>query len=218
MAEIMVNLQELIGTEIKINGKYVRVLSATEDENNIVPKTEKVEVKKDDDLVKIVKAFEGFFPNSYLCPANVWTVGYGTTIYSNGNKVKSGEKITMENALLEMKYELDKCRKQLYEVVKVKLTKNQEDALVSFIYNCGIGNFKKSTLLKKLNAGDYESIPNELMKWVNGGGKALKGLWRRRASEALLFLGNKEFIVSSGKVPSGWENMKYFSETYKNLV
>jgi GH24 family phage-related lysozyme (muramidase) len=73
------------------------------------------------------------------------------------------------------------------KLVKVPLEPWQFDALVSFCYNCGEGNLAKSTLLKKVNAGDFEDAALEFQKWNKGGGKVLPGLVRRRASEALLF-------------------------------
>ena len=76
----------------------------------------------------------------------------------------------------------------VYENVKVGLNQNQFDALVSLTYNIGIGAFSKSTLLKKLNAGDYKGTSNQFDVWVNAGGKRLDGLVKRRAKEKALFL------------------------------
>lgn len=195
---------EILDNKIIVDG-IVYIPELTNEDNN-------------NNLIKIVKSFEGFYKNSYKDPVGIWTIGYGTIKYKNGKKVQAGETITETQAIDEMMYELNNDKSNMYKYVKVKLNQNQEDALVSFIYNLGIGNFQKSTLLKKLNAGDYSSVPNEMMKWINAGGSPLKGLWRRRASESLLFIGEKNFIIKTEKVPSNWANMKYFSDDYKNLV
>jgi lysozyme len=137
--------------------------------------------------VGLVKHFEGLFLMSYLCPAQVWTIGYGHTgITHNDGTVKRGMKITQEKAegLLAMdlntKYAPDVTR-----MVKVPLTQNQFDALVSFHFNTGA--LGKSTLLRKLNAGDYQGAAAEFGKWTRGGGRVLPGLVRRRKAERHLF-------------------------------
>jgi lysozyme len=81
---------------------------------------------------------------------------------------------------------MDKCR-DVDSLVKVSLNDNQYAAIVSFAFNLGVGNLKQSTLLKKLNAGDFAGAANEFAKWNKAGGKVLAGLTRRRAAEAELF-------------------------------
>ena len=138
--------------------------------------------------IELIKQFEGFFPDAYLCPASVPTIGFGTIKYQNGNKVHLGEKITIEQAEDELMYEL----KKICMVFKPNLNQNQFDALVSFAYNLGTGALLNSTLYKKVKANPNDvSIRDEFMKWnkarVNGKLKELKGLTRRRKAEADLY-------------------------------
>ena len=83
-----------------------------------------------------------------------------------------------------MRSDLERFERGVNGLVKVELTKNQFDVLVSFAYNCGLGSLKKSTLLKRVNAKRFDDVPAELMKWTRGGGKVLPGLVRRRRAEA----------------------------------
>lgn len=139
--------------------------------------------------VDLIKKFEGYFPNAYLCPAGVPTIGFGSTMWSDGKKVKLGEKISMENAEKLLLWEL---QQKEHSLNKLKLNQNQFDALMSFVYNVGVGNLMKSTLYKKalLNAND-PTIRDEFMKWnkarVKGVLTPLKGLTRRRQEEANLY-------------------------------
>ena len=136
----------------------------------------------------LIKEFEGFVANAYLCPAKVWTIGIGTTVYPNGVKVKKGDKCTEEQALKYLQHDLKSFEKTVNDSVKVPLSQNQFDALVSLAYNIGSGAFKNSTLLKKLNAKDYAGAADQFPRWNKGGGKVLKGLVRRRDAERALFL------------------------------
>ena len=136
----------------------------------------------------LIREFEGFMASAYLCPANVWTIGIGTTVYPNGAKVKKGDKCTEEQALEYLQHDLKSFEKTVNDSVKVDLTQNQFDALVSLTYNIGSTAFKNSTLLKKLNAKDYAGAADQFLVWNKGGGKVLKGLVRRRDAERALFL------------------------------
>ena len=104
---------------------------------------------------KLIKSFEGFRAIAYICPAGVPTIGYGTTRI-NGSRVKEGMKITSDEAEVFLEQDLKVFEDAINHNVLVEINQNQFDALVSFVYNVGIANFKKSTLLKKLNKGDYE--------------------------------------------------------------
>lgn len=132
--------------------------------------------------VNLIKSCEGFRNEAYLCPAKVWTIGYGTT-----RNVQPGMTITESQGQELLQDDLVVFEKAINEQVKVPLTQNQFDALVCFVYNVGQGNFKSSTLLKKLNAGEYSAVPEELQKWTKGGGKVLPGLVKRRQAEAELW-------------------------------
>lgn len=133
--------------------------------------------------LNLVKHFEGLYQKAYLCPAKVWTIGYGHT-----KDVSEGDVITekeAENLLCDdMQYSADAVTR----IINVPLNDNQFAALVSFTFNCGEGALASSTLCKKLNNGDYASVPSELNRWVKAGGKTLQGLVKRRAAEGDLWL------------------------------
>ena len=138
--------------------------------------------------IQLVKSFEGCFFNAYLCPAKVWTIGYGSTKYPNGNAVKQGDKITQQEAETLLSDTLDEFSKGVSKLIKVELNDNQFSALVSFAFNLGVGSLSKSTLLKKVNANPNDkTIENEFMRWVSAGGKKLNGLVRRRTAESKLY-------------------------------
>jgi len=122
------------------------------------------------------------------------TIGVGHT----GPDVKPGMRITGAQSREFLRKDLDQFEATVESAVKVPLSDNQFAALVSFAFNVGEGNFRKSTLLKKLNKGDYDSVPVELMKWVNSKGKRLSGLVNRRTQEGALW--GKGEHVSSGSV------------------
>ena len=132
--------------------------------------------------VAIVKEHEGCRLTSYLCPAGIWTIGYGST-----REVTAGMTITQDQADGRLLLDLAGAGQAVASFVKVILTDNQFSALVSFVFNVGSGHFAKSTLLEKLNAGNYAAVPDELNKWRRGGGKVLDGLVVRRAAEGELF-------------------------------
>ena len=132
--------------------------------------------------VELIKYFEGFEDTAYLCPANVWTIGYGRT-----RNVKEGDRITEPQAERDLLEELEEFKHQVLHSVKVELTQNELDALTSWTYNLGVGNLKSSTLLKKLNAGSKDEVPAEMLRWNKASGKVLAGLTKRREAEAELW-------------------------------
>lgn len=136
----------------------------------------------------LIISFEGIRLEAYKCPAGVWTIGVGSTVPA----VHAGEVITKQQALARFDKDLTKFENAVDRLVKVPLTQNQFDALVSFTFNVGEGALAKSTLLKKLNAGDYDAVPTELMRWTKGGGRELPGLVRRRRAEAAMWRGVDE--------------------------
>jgi len=139
-------------------------------------------MKVSQDCVDLVKFFEGFEGKAYLCPANVWTIGYGRT-----RDVQEGDIITEPQAERDLLEELEEFAEQVLNSVKVELTQNELDALTSWTYNLGVGNLQSSTLLKKLNAGDKNSVPSEMVRWNKAAGKVLAGLTKRREAEATLW-------------------------------
>lgn len=136
--------------------------------------------------LSLIKSFEGLKLTCYLDAVGVPTIGYGTT--KNLTKADVGRKtITEAEATRLLLEDVGIFEKAVDKLVKVKLTDNQRGALVSFTYNLGPGNFGSSTLLKKVNAGDFKGAALEFAKWDKAGGKVLAGLTRRRAAEAELF-------------------------------
>ena len=139
-------------------------------------------MKVSQECIDLVKFFEGFEPKAYLCPANVWTIGYGRT-----KNVKEGDELTEPQAERDLFEELDEFAEQVLNRVKVDLEQNELDALTSWTYNLGVGNLRSSILLKKLNSGDKNSVPSEMVRWNKAAGKVLAGLTRRREAEAKLW-------------------------------
>lgn len=139
-------------------------------------------------LKELVKEFEGCKLSAYKCPAGIWTIGFGNTIYENGKAVKEGDKITLERAEQLLEIILIKFIQQVGEVVKSEINQNQKDALTDFAYNCGVGNLKSSTLLKKVNKNPKDpTIKDEFLKWNKSNGKVLNGLTKRRQAESNLY-------------------------------
>jgi len=138
--------------------------------------------------IPIIKKYEGLKLQAYICPAGIPTIGYGSTFYENGSKVVLGEKISIERADILLMNTVLKFEQSIRDLVKSKVNDNQIGALTSFAFNVGVGNLKKSTLLKKVNANPADqSIRVEFMKWNKAGGKVLNGLTKRRAEEADLY-------------------------------
>ncbi|MGC9309319.1 MAG: lysozyme [Candidatus Nanoarchaeia archaeon] len=132
--------------------------------------------------LEMIKGFEGFREEAYRCPAGVWTIGYGTT-----GDVSQGDTITKSEAEARLRKDLESRERVVREYVDVNLSQQQYDALVSFVYNVGEEAFRNSTLLRKLNKGDYEGASQEFGRWVYANGQKLEGLERRRDIEARLF-------------------------------
>ena len=142
----------------------------------------------------LIKKFEGLFLNGYICPAGVPSIGWGTTIYPAGAKVKITDKITEADANKYLEYEVNEKAKEIEPLIKgVTLTQNQFDAIVCFAYNVGVSAFRNSTLRKLIQSNPKHSdIPAAFAMWnkarVDGKMVELKGLTKRRASEAALYL------------------------------
>lgn len=138
----------------------------------------------------LIKSFEGLSLSAYPDPATKaepYTIGYGTTIYDDGRKVRLGDVITKERADELLKKDVDVRASQISIIVPT-LTQNQFNALVSFAYNCGVEALRKSTLLKKVKKNPSDpSIELEFMKWNKAGGKEFKGLTKRRQAESDLY-------------------------------
>ena len=131
---------------------------------------------------EILKYFEGCKLTAYQDSVGVWTIGYGHT-----KGVYDGMTITQDEAEQMLLTELEEYEGYIESMVTVPLTQNQFDALVVWIYNLGPTNFRNSTLLKELNAGNYNAAGQEITRWNKAGGKVLAGLVKRREAEAELF-------------------------------
>ncbi|ECF6053861.1 TPA: lysozyme [Salmonella enterica subsp. enterica serovar Ball] len=133
--------------------------------------------------LNLIKEFEGLRLQAYKCPSDIWTIGYGHTAGIGPDDV-----ITEAQAISLLCQDVAASERAVNQYTHVLLTQNQFDALVSFVFNLGVGSFRTSTLLKKLNAGDYDGAAREFGRWIHAGGKALPGLVRRREAERALFL------------------------------
>ena len=134
--------------------------------------------------LEMIKSYEGLRLKGYLpTPHDVPTIGYGHT-----KTARLGMVITEKEAEHLLKKDLVWVQNTIAANVKVPLTQNQYDALCSFIYNLGATNFRRSTLLAKLNKQNYKGAADELLRWDKQGNKVLRGLTRRRKAERGLFL------------------------------
>jgi len=134
----------------------------------------------------LLKYFEGCETVAYQDSVGVWTIGYGHT-----KGVVEGMTITEAEADSMLSKELEEYESYVENMVEVELTQEQFDALTVWVYNLGPTNFRNSTLLKKLNSGDYSAVPTEIKRWNKAGGKVLKGLVKRREAEAAMFEGKE---------------------------
>lgn len=137
----------------------------------------------------LIKKHEGFRNHPYLCPAGVPTIGYGTTFYPDGTKVTMDDPpVTQLKATEYLLEVVEQFEQGVKSVVTSDITQNQFDALVSFAYNLGMANLRRSTLLKKVNENPNDpSIKDEFLRWINANGKPLKGLKKRRNMEAWVY-------------------------------
>jgi lysozyme len=142
------------------------------------------------DAAKIIADFEGLRLRAYKDSGGIWTIGYGTTINPDtGLPIKQGDSITKETALRWLKIQTASVASRVKALIKRPVTDNQLAALTSLAYNIGLGAFGRSTLLRKLNAGENsQAIAAEFLKWNKVAGKEVAGLTKRRKLEADLFL------------------------------
>ena len=147
-----------------------------------------------------LKQWEGLRTKAYRDDGGVWTIGYGHTAMAGAPKPHAGMVISTEEAEKILLKDLVQYEAAVESLVKVELNDNQFAALVSFVYNIPLAKFKKSTLLKKLNAGNYDAVPTELMKWINVDGKKNQGLVNRRRAEGYLWM-EGAFVASKNVVP-----------------
>lgn len=132
-------------------------------------------------LTDLLKRFEGCKLKAYKCPAGVWTIGFGST-----RGVKEGDVITQAEADAML---LEEAQEYLDEALRLSprlrsATPGQQAAIASFVYNCGAGNYKKSTLKRNIDAGDFNEAKHSIKMWKKADGKVLRGLVTRRQAEA----------------------------------
>ena len=155
----------------------------------------------------LIKAFEGFRARAYKCPAGIWTIGYGHTSNAGPPDVHEGMVVSRDEADAILARDAQSFAAGVAKDLKVEIGDQQFSALVSFAYNVGLGNFRSSSVLRAVNAGDVTAVPRRLQLWIRAGGKVLPGLVRRRAAEAELFVGEGRALETpsgtSISVPSG---------------
>lgn len=138
------------------------------------------------DAYELIKQFEGLRLEAYLCPAGIWTIGYGHT-----SGVSPNSFITIQEADEYLHRDVAAIEMQLNKL-NLSLRQCQWDAIVSFVFNVGIGNFKSSTLLAKIRINpDDNSIMDEFLRWVYANGKVMRGLQKRRLTEMKLYFSDK---------------------------
>lgn len=140
-------------------------------------------MKISEEGLDFIEKMEGVEYSSYLDTGGVWTIGVGHT----GPEVVRGVKATPEQVNAWLAEDVKDAEDAVNKYVKVALTQNQFDALVSFVFNVGWYAFYKSTMLKLLNSGLYKEASEQFGRWVKDNGKVIKGLVNRRAAEAALF-------------------------------
>ena len=136
--------------------------------------------------IELLKHFEGCELKAYQDSVGVWTIGYGHT-----KGIYEGLEITQSEAEKMLVDELPEYEGYITDKVVPMLQQHEFDALVCWVYNLGPTNLSSSTMLKKLNAGEFKEVPFQMKRWDNAGGQPLLGLTRRRNAEALLFKGEQ---------------------------
>ena len=148
-------------------------------------------MKVPDEGLSLIKRFEGFRGLAYRCPSGVWTIGYGHTSQAGPPAVAPGMLMSEPTAEKILRSDVEAFAQGVTAELRRDIDDAQFSALVSFAYNVGLGACRSSSVLKAVNAGDFEAVPRRLGLWVKGGGKVLPGLVKRRAAEAALFMGGE---------------------------
>ncbi len=149
----------------------------------------------------LIRHFEGFKPVAYFDSVGVPTIGYGHTRTVSAEDVRNERRIDQAQAEHLLRSDCTGAEEDVVRYINVPLNDNQFSALVSFVFNLGGGALKQSTLRRKLNAGDYDSVPSEMARWIKAGGKVLNGLLRRRHAEAELFTAPDRIPAASEPKP-----------------
>ena len=139
-------------------------------------------MKISEDGLELIKKFEGCETTAYQDSVGVWTIGFGHT-----KGVEEGQTCSIEDAESMLADEMDEYEGYINNMVKVDLQQHEFDALVAWVYNLGPTNLGESTMLKVLNGGQFDRVPDEMNRWTRAGGEILEGLVRRRQAESLMF-------------------------------
>lgn len=145
----------------------------------------------------LIREWEGFRGRAYRDAVGVWTIGFGHTSMAGAPEVSPGLEISRAQAEKILAHDVETFARGIASAVTATLSGNEFSALVSFAYNVGLGNFRSSSVLKALNAGDRAAVPRRLQLWVKAGGRTLPGLVKRRAAEAALFLKADDEMVQA---------------------
>lgn len=159
--------------------------------------------------IDLIKKYEGLRLKAYRCPSGVLTIGYGHT-----KGVKQGMVITKLKAEQYLLDDLINFEKAVSNYVKVTINQNQFDALVSFSFNVGINAFKNSTLLRRLNKGNFTEASQEFLRWNKSNGKVLEGLSKRRKEERALFIKTNYLCNKNYKGSSISDGLRQIGEEY----
>jgi lysozyme len=147
-----------------------------------------------DEGLALIKTFEGFRARAYRDPVGVWTIGYGHTSMAGAPDVRAGMVVSEAEAAEILRRDVEMFARGVRERLTRKVSDAQFSALVSFAYNVGLGALAKSSVLRAVNAGDFEAVPRRLSLWTKAGGRTLPGLVRRRAAEAALFVSSDGLV------------------------
>ena len=141
-----------------------------------------------DEGLDLIKRFEGFSPTIYICPAGWPTIGYGHVV-NDQERASFAEGIDEEAGEVLLRNDVEKSERAVLRLIRVALDDGQFDALVSFTFNLGSGALQRSTLRRKVNREEHDTVPPEFRRWVWAGGRKLRGLMRRREAEAQIYAG-----------------------------
>lgn len=141
-------------------------------------------MKVSNQLIQLIKEFEGLKTIAYICPAGFKTIGYGHVLLENDNKDQINQ-TQAEELLLQ---DIEKVETAVLRNIKIELTQGQFDALVSFTFNLGPACLQRSTLRQKVNRSEHQDVPKEIKRWIYAGGKILYGLVKRREIEANMYV------------------------------
>jgi lysozyme len=141
-------------------------------------------MKTSEEGIALIKHFEGCELEAYLCPAEVWTIGYGHTL-----DVKKDDVIDQEAAEALLIEDLEEYEGYVTSLVEIELQQHQFDALVAWTFNLGPQSLKESTMLNRINYGPLSDVSFQMQRWNRAGGKVLDGLIKRRKAEALMWEG-----------------------------